>query len=398
MFRQTADGATVTRKPSCGNLSGTGGAVNRETGWSPLAAGLAPRGYGVPHAAHAALDRTGAWGETEATLKHAFYLALLACLFLVGDTGCSGSSSPDIVVYCSVNEQYASQIFADFEAQTGISVAVQYDIESAKSVGLSAKLEAERQYPHADVWWGSEAFLSARLAEEGILDRYVPPDSADIAPQYKDPGGFWTGVGLRARVIAVSFPPPPVPIRGLWDLTDPRLKDKIAMSRPTAGETGAHIAALYTCWGIPKARSFFEKLHDNGIILLGGNAEVADQVGAGTYAAGITDSDSITNALANGGKLTMVVPDQDAGGTLAMPTTVALVKGGPHEEEAKKLIDFLVSRQTEQKLIQMQFAKWSVRSGPKAIKCLPVNYQTAATIYPLAQQEASAILDDRMAE
>ncbi|HTW94217.1 MAG TPA: extracellular solute-binding protein [Tepidisphaeraceae bacterium] len=328
-------------------------------------------------------------------MRLARFLILLLCLCLVGDAGCSGDSTPDIVVYCGVDQQYAGPIFAAFEAKTGISVAVQYDIESAKSVGLSGKLEAERDYPHADVWWGSEAFLTARLAQEGVLDRYVPADAADIVPQYKDAGGYWTGVALRARVIAVSVPPPPVAIRGLWDLTDPRLKDKIAMSRPTAGATGAHIAGLYVVWGIPKARSFFEKLHENGITLLGGNAEVADQVGAGTYWAGITDSDAITNTIANGGKVTMVVPDQNGQGTLAMPTTVALVKNGPHEEMAKELIDFLVSRGTEEKLIQMQYARWSVRSGPGSIKCLPVDYQKAAIVYPLAQQEASAILDDR---
>ena len=148
-----------------------------------------------------------------------------------------------------------------------------------------------------------------------------------MLPEFKDPQGFWTGVGVRARVLAVGEPGPGFPAESVQDLLDPRVKGKIAISRPTAGATGAHIAALYVAWGPDKTRDFLRKLHANGVQMLGGNAEVADQVGAGSFALGLTDSDDVSNAAANGGKLSAVVPDQDDGGTLAMPTTVAIVKG-----------------------------------------------------------------------
>ena len=57
--------------------------------------------------------------------------------------GCKrGPATAEIIVYCGVDEPYASKIFDDFEKQSGIRVAVQYDIESSKSVGLAGKLEA----------------------------------------------------------------------------------------------------------------------------------------------------------------------------------------------------------------------------------------------------------------
>ena len=320
-----------------------------------------------------------------------------AALLCLSTAACSrGPVAEEVVVYCGVDEPYASQVFADFEQQTGIHVAAQYDIESSKSVGLAGKLEAERDYPRADVWWGSEAFLSVRLADEGVLQPYKSPSAADIPDHFKDADGCWTGIGLRARVLAVAQAGPPFPITGLADLADPRLKDKVAMSRPTAGATGAHVAALYVAWGPEKAAVFFHKLHDNGVSLLGGNAEVADQVGAGAYTLGLTDSDDITNSQSNGGKLSMVVPDQGGAGTLAMPTTVGLVKGARHSESAKKLVDFLISRSTEQHLIDMKFARWSVRSGTsEGIKSMDIDYRAAARIYPLAQREATAILEGR---
>jgi len=300
-----------------------------------------------------------------------------------------------INIYCAVDEPYASKIFEDFERDTGIQVAPLYDIESSKSVGLAGKLEAERDHPRADVWWGSEAFLTTRLAEEGILEKYEPAAATDVLPEYKDPRGFWTGVGVRARVLAVGQPTPQFPVTSIQNMLDPRLKGRICISRPTAGATGAHLAALYVVWGPEKTKDFLHKLHDNGVALLGGNAEVADQVGAGSFVLGLTDSDDVTNSAANGGKLTAVVPDQVGEGTLAMPTTVALVKSAPHPELARKLIEYLLRKQTEQALIDLHFARWSVRAGPGNIKALDVDYRKAAQVFGQAQREATAILEGR---
>ena len=63
-------------------------------------------------------------------------------------------------------------------------------------------------------------------------------------------------------------------------------------------------------WGNEKADAFFRALHDNGTTLLGGNAEVADQGGGGSFQVGLTDTDDIPNTSGTGGKLSTVVPDQ----------------------------------------------------------------------------------------
>ena len=325
-----------------------------------------------------------------ASLVFVLMLVAVACI----PSGCNRGPAPQtLTVYCAVDQPYASKVFEEFEKQTGIRVAPLYDIESSKSVGLAGKLEAERDHPRADVWWGSEAFLTTRLADEGVLDRYDPPSAADIGPEFKDPQGLWTGIALRARVLAVGEPPPGFPVKSLQDLLDPRLKRKIAISRPTAGATGAHLAALYVVWGPDKTEQFLHGLHDNGVALLGGNAEVADQVGAGSYLVGLTDSDDVANAAANGGKLTAVVPDQEGQGTLAMPTTVALVKGSTNQAAARKLIDFLVSKTAEQKLIDLGFARWSVRAGPNNINAMKVDYRQASGMFARAMRQGTAILE-----
>jgi iron(III) transport system substrate-binding protein len=327
---------------------------------------------------------------------------LLVSIVLIDVAGCGekpaagpNAQGGEVSVYCGVDEPYAGVIFAAFNRQTGIRVVPTYDIESSKSVGLAEKLMAEKDHPRADVWWCSEAFQSARLVNAGgVLKAYRPAAADDVPDQYKDPGGYWTGVGLRARVLAIGDPAPPFKVTGLKDLLDPRLKGKICISVLTAGATGGHAAALYTLWGPDKASDFFRKLRDNGVNVLGGNSVVADQVGYGNFELGLTDSDDVANTAANGGKISIIVPDQgpDGEGTLAMPTSVGLVNGCEHENDAKKLIDFLVSRKAEQVLIDMNFARWSVRGGGDPLKALRVDYSAAARIFPQAEREATDIL------
>ena len=46
----------------------------------------------------------------------------------------------------------------------------------------------------------------------------------------------------------------------------------------------------------------------------------------------------------------IVFLDQDGLGSLIMPNTVSLIKNSPNNENGKKLIDYLLSRETEAKL------------------------------------------------
>jgi iron(III) transport system substrate-binding protein len=332
-------------------------------------------------------------------------LALLSCmlLFPLLQSGCGRKAPEEVTIYCGVDEPYASKVFQDFEAQTGIHVKPEYDIESSKSIGLAGRLEAEKDHPQADVWWSSEPFLSVRLQNAGVLTPYRPSTAADIPDQFKDTDGYWTGTALRARVLAVGTGSalPPFAITSLQDLADPRLKGNVTMARPTSGATVAHLATLYTVWGPEKTIAFLTKLHDNGINLVGGNAVVAEEVGKGSFSLGLTDTDDISDAQSSGGQLTMVVPDQgpQGDGTLALCTSVAMVKGTQHQEAAQKLIDFLVSKQVEQKLIAMNFARWSVRAGGSdSVKAMKVDYKAAAAVASRAEREGLALLEGRKPE
>jgi len=303
------------------------------------------------------------------------------------------SARETVTLYTSVDQPYAAPIIRDFEQKTGIKVVLVTDAEATKSVGLAERVRAERNNPQCDVFWSNEPFHTIALANESLLEPYESPIAADVPKQFKDPMGRWCSNALRARMIGVHGD---TAVTKLEDLTKPELKDKIAMAKPTAGTTGGHVAALYVLWGEDKAKAYFRRLRDNGLKLLGGNAKVAEAVGQGTIVAGLTDNDDVVAVKKNGGKLTGVLPDQDDFGTLMVPTTVGIIARERRPQAAEKLVDHLLSRETEQKLIAAGFAGWSVRETDAAkVKVMNVDYAKVAEVMPRAVREATNILEGR---
>ncbi len=330
-------------------------------------------------------------------------LLLLLAIPFIGLGSCRKQQGGQavVVLYTSVDEPVVRPLLERFTKRTGIVVRLQTDAEKNKSVGLARRVEAERDDPRADVWWGNEVFHTINLANGGLLEPYDPPTAGDVPPLFKPAGNLWTGNGLRARVIAVNTPQtgvqPLIPKRSITDLTSPKLKGKIAMAHPSAGTTSGHVAALYVLWGPEKARQYLHDLKANGVALLGGNSVVAEMVGNGTYWAGLTDNDDVYAAQQNDGQVNAVLPDQDGLGTLTVPTTVALVRGAKHPADARRLIDFLCSQEVEEELIARKFAAYTVRGseGPTGIVPMKVDYGEVAKVMKQASEEAVAILEGR---
>src|ERR1051325_239877 len=95
-------------------------------------------------------------------------------------TPASSPAAASVVIYCSVDEEFARPLLAEFEKRSNITVQAQYDTEAGKTTGLVERLRAERQHPRADVFWSSEVFGTIELAEQGVLAPYAPNSAADI--------------------------------------------------------------------------------------------------------------------------------------------------------------------------------------------------------------------------
>ena len=136
-----------------------------------------------------------------------------------------------------------------------------------------------------------------------------------------------------------------------------------------------HAAALFAAWGDEEAKKFFQQLKENGVRIASSNGEVKRLVVAGEVTFGLTDTDDANEALKESAPVEVVYPDQDEIGTLVMPTTVVLIRGGPNPQNGKRLIDFLLSSEVEQRMAESA-AHMPLRAGVST----PPNVRSVSTL------------------
>jgi iron(III) transport system substrate-binding protein len=260
----------------------------------------------------------------------------------------------EVVVYTSVDQVFSEPVFRAFEQQSGIRVRAVYDTEETKSTGMVNRLIAEGRSPQADVFWSGDPVRQFLLVRRGLVEPYVSPEAKALPAGLRAQDGTWAGVAARARVLLVNrerLGREAAP-RSLSDLTDPRWKGKAAIASPLFGTTTIHVAALFASWGEERARAFLEALKANDVRIASSNGEVKRLVVAGEVTFGLTDTDDANEAIKEGAPVAVVYPDSDGAGTLVMPTTVVLMRGGPHPEHGRRLVDHLLSAATERRLAE----------------------------------------------
>lgn len=293
------------------------------------------------------------------------------------------SSAREVVVYTSVDQPFSQPVFAAFEKQTGIKVRAVYDTEETKSTGVVNRLIAEASAPQADVFWSNDPVRPFLLVGRGMVEPYVSPSAAGIPPPFKAADGTWTGIAARARVLLVNRDKvkdqPPHSIR---DLADARWKGQTAIANPLFGTTTMHVAALFATWGDDKANAFLAALKANDVRVASSNGEVKRLVASGEVAFGVTDIDDATEAVADKAPVDIVYLDQDGEGTPIMPTVVVMLKGRPHADTAKALVDYLLSAATETQMTA------SGHMPLRADVTAPAGVKSVATLKPFAMDYA----------
>src|SRR5262245_4332899 len=290
--------------------------------------------------------------------------AALVIAAMIGFASCSSKGHEGVVVYVSEDQVFSEPILKDFERETGIMVKPVFDTEESKSTGVMNRLIAEKNNAQADVYWANEPVRADVLKQRGVSTPYDSPSAEGIPDQFKDPDHYWTGFSARARVLLVNASSTIKP-QSARAYTEPSARGRGAIANPLFGTTTAYVAALFTIWGDERARTFMNDMKSNGVKITTSNGESADFVAAGQVDFSLVDSDDAVNTKKQGKPVEIMYPDQDPNGlgVLILPNAVALIKGGPHPENGKKLIDYLLSKSTERKLAFADCAQIPLHAG-----------------------------------
>ncbi len=294
-------------------------------------------------------------------------LAALTLALVFGISLSCGKEEKTVIVYTSVDQVFSEQIFELFEARTGIEVKAVYDIEAQKTVGLANKLIEEKGNPQADVFWNGEILQMIRLKDEGVLASIELKAAGELPGAFVDADGCWFGFGGRARVLLYNktlISEKDLP-KTMNEMVSSKNLANAGIAYPVFGTAATHAAVLYTYWGADAAKSYFTALRSGGISVLDGNSVVKDYVDKKRLYFGMTDTDDALEAMEGNSDLAVLFLDQGDNdmGTLVIPNTVAMINGARHSEEALKFIEFLLSAEAEQKMVDIGWIHIPVHTG-----------------------------------
>lgn len=267
-----------------------------------------------------------------------------------------GKASNELVIYSPNTDTEVNAIIPAFEKATGIKVILQ----SMGTGDVLARINAEKENPQADINWGA-INIAFYNSNPGLWEEYVSPNDKDLPEAYQSYNGFFTYSKLSGSAALLLntdvFKELGLNVDdfdGYEDLLWSELKGKIAMGDPTASSSAlAELTNMLLVMGDKpydeKAWQFVEKfIGQLNKTIISSSSQIYKATADGEYAVGVTYEDPAIGLLEDGAKNLKVVYPKE--GAVWLPGGIAIIKNAPNLENAKKFIDFIISKEGQELL------------------------------------------------
>ena len=270
---------------------------------------------------------------------------------VVGLAGCAGGGkkSTEINVLCTPQEQWCQGMKQEFEAKYGITVNY---VRLSSGEGL-ARVQAEKDNPTFDIWWGgpADSFIAAK--KEGLLYAYNSPNMKNLLDQtlYKDKDNQWAGIYVGSLAFCTNTnwlaKNPNAKAPESWDdLLKPEFKGQIMVAHPsTSGTSYTAMSTVLQIRGDTEGWAYLKKYAGQISMYTKSGAAPAKFVGQGEAAVGIVFSHDIVNEIDNNKlPLKLTFPKEGTGYEIG---AMAILKGAKHLDAAKKWFDWALTPEVQ---------------------------------------------------
>ena len=277
-------------------------------------------------------------------MRRTLMLLLVVALVLPG--GLPAVAAEDkLVIYTAYEENELKDFWEQFKKDLP-DLAAKASYIRGSTGPIMARVEAERANPQADVIWGVFNDYVTGAAKKGLLEPYAAKESNVIPSRFKHPETAWQGVTLLTVAFAVNqkkmaelkLAPP----KSWADLLDPKYKGHIVMSNPsTSGTAYLLLASHVTRLGEDKAFAYYEALDKNLSQVTKSGGAPGRMAASGETPIGIALAYEVEVAKKQGAPIDVIFPSDGVAWTFEAD---ALVKGAKNPQNAKRFLDWAVSK------------------------------------------------------
>lgn len=280
---------------------------------------------------------------TIATLAVAALATLSAAC---GGTGTTGSGDGTTLTVYSADglAGWYEPTFTRFTEETGINV----NVVEAGSGEVVSRVEKEQSNPQADLLVTLPPFIQ-RAQQTGLLQP-GDADTSGIAAGQVGPDGTFVPIVDNALSFIVNPGADPAPVT--WDdLLKPQFQGKLQYSTPgQAGDGTAVLVLLQHLRGKPGALEYLKALQANNVGPSSSTGKLQPKVSNGELLVANGDVQmNLASIKDDGSTFNLFIPAGSDGKrtTVSLPYYAGVTAGAPHADEAKKLLAFLISEDTQ---------------------------------------------------
>jgi iron(III) transport system substrate-binding protein len=257
-------------------------------------------------------------------------------------------------LYSARKEALIKPLLDKFTQQTDISV----NLVTGNADNLITRLKSEGKYSPADLLLTTDVGRLYRAKQQGLTQTItVSAAIATLPNNFRDDQGHWLGLSLRARPMMVSVERVDAQtLVNFEDLIRPEWKGRVCIRSSSNIYNQSMVASLIVQLGESAAQEWVNGLVNNfARPPQGGDRDQIKAVAAGLcdvaiantyYLAGMLSSeDETTQQQAK--KVNVIWPNQAGRGAHINISGVALAKHAPNKNAALKLIDFLLSKESQ---------------------------------------------------
>ena len=270
----------------------------------------------------------------------------------------------EVNVFSARHYESDTQLYQKFTAKTGIKV----NVVSGKSKALEKRIIEEGADSQADLYITADAGRLGAFKAQGMLQGGLTSDTIKSAVPANFRTSQWVGIAKRARI--VYFAPERVTgaeLAGLTyeSLSDPKWKGRLVIRKSNNIYNQSLVASLVKNNGKGAAAEWAKgvvsnmartpKGNDRAQILAVAAGEADIAVANTYYLALMLSGKKGEEQQAAAKKVKPFFPNQDGRGTHMNISGAGLVKGAPNKANAIKLVEFLLSTEAQDHIVNNTF-------------------------------------------